>query len=74
VSVTSKVFGTCAGVTDAIESYSGGSGLQYLGNGTWQFNWKTEKKWAGSCREVVVNLADGTSQGRGYVAAQFTFK
>ena len=74
VSVTSTIFGSCSGVSDTIESYSGGSGLQYLGNGNWQFNWKTQKTWSGSCREVVLNLADGTPGGRGYVAARFSFK
>lgn len=74
VSVTSTIFGSCSGVSDTIESYSGGSGLQYLGNGNWQFNWRTQKAWSGSCREVVLNLADGTPGGRGYVAARFSFK
>jgi len=33
------------GSADAIETYAGSiaSGLQYLGNGIWQFNWKTPK-------------------------------
>jgi hypothetical protein len=55
--------------TDAIETYSGGSGLQYLGDGIWQFNWKTPKAYAGQCRAMSLNLADGTS----YIA-QFWFR
>ena len=47
----------------------GASGLQYLGNGNWQFNWKTSKSYAGSCRTIHLNLNDGTSH-----LANFTFK
>jgi hypothetical protein len=57
------------GPADAIETYAGGSGLQYLGDGNWQFNWKTPKSYAGICRQVSVNLADGSSY-----TAEFIFK
>jgi len=41
--------------TDSVpEDYSGNSGLQYLGNGNWQFNWKTLKTYAGQCRVARV--------------------
>jgi len=33
--------------------------LQYLGDGTWQFNWKTPKNYAGQCRTLSLNLKDG---------------
>jgi len=58
---------------DDIETYTGNSGLQYLGNGNWQFNWKTPKTYAGSCRVISLNLSDGsgTSLGR---TATFQFK
>jgi len=61
VSVTSTT-STCspAQATDDVEAYSGGSGLQYLGDGVWQFNWKTAKSYAGQCRTLKLNLADGT--------------
>ena len=53
------------GVTDAIEEVaSGNSSLQYLGDGYWQFNWKTPKTYllpAQQCRVVMVNLSDGIS-------------
>jgi hypothetical protein len=55
---------------DAIETYAGGSGLQYQGNGTWQFNWKTPKTYAGQCRVMRLNLADGVSNR----TAEFRFK
>ena len=55
---------------DAIETYVDSSGLQYLGNGTWQFNWKTPKTYAGQCRVMRLNLADGASNR----TAEFRFK
>lgn len=44
---------------DTIEQYSGNSGLQYLGEGYWQFNWKTPKSYANSCREMYIMLRGG---------------
>ena len=55
---------------DTIETYSGNSGLQYLGNGNWQFNWKTPKSYAGQCRVMRLNLADGITSR----IAEFQFK
>ena len=48
--------------TDGLDQVSAGaSGLQYLGNGTWQFNWKTDKSWADTCRTAVLTLNDGST-------------
>jgi len=70
VSVTSSPSpNTCGGTADAIETYSGQSGLQYLGDGNWQFNWKTPKDYAGQCRTMSLNLSDGTTG-----TAAFVFK
>ena len=62
---------------DAVETYSGSSGLQYLGDGYWQFNWKAPKSYAGNCCIMTLNLADGpgtatagqpvSSSGRGWI-------
>jgi len=41
------------------EQAAGASGLQYLGNGNWQYNWKTSKGYAGTCRMMVLTLRDG---------------
>ncbi|MFC0679596.1 PxKF domain-containing protein [Lysobacter korlensis] len=52
----------CAGglPTDAIEEdASGSSGLQYLGDGYWQFNWKTPKTYASTCRGMYVEFQGG---------------
>jgi hypothetical protein len=57
-------------LTDELEAYSAGdSGLQYLGDGHWQFNWKTAKGYAGQCRIMVLKLADGSEH-----TAYFKFK
>src|SRR5205814_2031943 len=73
VSVTSSATpGGCGGSADAIETYAGSTatGLQYLGDGNWQFNWKTPKTYAGQCRTMSLNLKDG-APGR---TAGFIFK
>ena len=55
---------------DVLDEYSAGSsGLQYLGDGYWQFNWKTAKGFAGKCRMMVLELADGSTH-----TASFMFK
>ena len=47
--------------SDAVpEVAAGSSGLQYLGDGNWQFNWKTPKDYANQCRIARVTLKDGT--------------
>ena len=40
----------------ADEVAAGHSGLQYLGDGYWQFNWKTPKQYRGSCRAMYVEF------------------
>jgi hypothetical protein len=56
---------TCGGGdTDTVEETSnpGASSLTYdVGTDTYQYVWKTQKNWAGQCRRLVVELADGTS-------------
>jgi hypothetical protein len=45
---------------DAVEEYAAGaSGLQALGDGYWQFNWKTPKTYADSCRAMYVEFNSG---------------
>jgi hypothetical protein len=69
-SLTSTSRGTCSGAADAVETYSGNSGLQYLGDGFWQYNWKTSKSLAGQCRTMSLNLNDSVTDR----TANFTFK
>ena len=67
--------GACSGLpVDAIETYAGSSGLQYLGDGYWQFNWQTPKAYAGQCRTMKLYLNDGTASGAAYKTASFLFK
>lgn len=63
---------TCATGTsgDQVEEYAAGaSGLQNLGDGYYQFNWKTPAGYASSCKTVRVGLGDGAVH-----TANFTFR
>jgi hypothetical protein len=53
------------------ESDAGGSGLQNLGDGTYQFNWKTPKSYAESCKTMKLDLGEGAGQEH-RAAFQFT--
>ena len=53
-----------------IEQYTGSSGLQYLGDGYWQFNWKTPKTYTGQCRTMYVEFNDGQTSPE----VQFKFR
>jgi predicted outer membrane repeat protein len=48
--------------TDDIETVSaGGSGLTYdAASDTYTYVWKTQKGWAGTCRQLAVRLIDGS--------------
>ncbi len=52
---------------DAIEEYAAGSsGLQNLGDGYYQFNWKTPKSYAKSCKTMKLDLGEGTTHDAGF--------
>lgn len=53
-----------------IEPAPGASGLQYQGNGYWQFNWKTPKAYEGTCRAMFVAFDDKSASP----VAHFQFK
>jgi hypothetical protein len=56
---------------DEIEEYAAGaSGLQYKGDGYWQFNWKTPKTYAGQCRKAYIKFTGGMTSP----LAKFKFK
>jgi hypothetical protein len=48
------------GLPIAVEDAAGASGLQYLGDGYWQYNWKTPKTYASTCRSMYVEFNSGT--------------
>ena len=63
---------SCTGtLQDAVEETvtAGGSSLQYdATSGQYIYVWKSDKAWAGSCRQLQLKFADGTTQ-----AANFSF-
>ncbi len=67
-----KIACDSAAPLDEIEqtAAAGASGLQYdAASDTYSYVWKTDKAWAGSCRQLAVALADGTVH-----TAAFKFK
>jgi hypothetical protein len=63
---TSVGIGCSSGVLDPVEvtiTNPGASQFSYDPvSDVYQFNWKTERQWAGSCRRLLVRLDDGTVQ------------
>lgn len=55
---------------------SGNSGLQYLGNGNWQYNWKTQKGYNqnGGCRKMYITFGDVAAHTIDSPEAIFKFK
>jgi hypothetical protein len=62
VTVTVATLSCSLGTTvDALEEYAAGSsGLQNLGNGYYQFNWKSPSTYANSCKTLKLDLGEGT--------------
>jgi uncharacterized repeat protein (TIGR01451 family) len=60
---------------DVIEEYAAGaSGLQNLGDGYYQFNWKTPTSYAGTCKTTALTFGAGGLAYTEKPAAYFTFK
>lgn len=61
VTVTAESLACVLGTTpDQLEEYAaGGSGLQNLGDGYYQFNWKTPKSYANFCKTLMLDLGEG---------------
>jgi hypothetical protein len=61
---TSAVITCSAGIVDTVEVPVVNPGSSEFTfdplTGLYQFNWKTDKAWAGSCRRLFVRLDDGT--------------
>jgi ABC-type transport system substrate-binding protein len=58
--------------SDAVEETTGsaGGGLSFdSATGTYQYNWKTSKSWAGTCRRLTIGLREGSR-----LQALFKFK
>ncbi|KGQ20841.1 Hyalin [Lysobacter dokdonensis DS-58] len=58
-------------VQDVVEETvtAGNSSLSYSADGQYNYVWKTDKAWAGTCRQLQLKFADGTTQ-----TAHFIFK
>jgi hypothetical protein len=71
VTVTAVALACALGTTiDLLEEYAtGSSGLQNLGGGFYQFNWKTPTSYAKSCKTMKLDLGEGTPR-----TALFQFK
>ncbi|HYN87315.1 MAG TPA: family 43 glycosylhydrolase, partial [Ardenticatenaceae bacterium] len=65
VTVTAVSRACGADTVASIEEYAAGeSVLQNLGDGYYQYNWKTPKAFAGSCRTLKLDLGEGAGQER----------
>jgi photosystem II stability/assembly factor-like uncharacterized protein len=66
VVVTAETLTCPLGTTpDQVEEYAtGNSGLQNQGNGYYQFNWKTPKTYANSCKTMKLDLGEGPGMER----------
>jgi hypothetical protein len=60
---------------DPLEEYAtGGSSLQNVGGGVYQLNWDTAKAYAGSCRQLRLDLGERNPDGTPfYRTAEFRF-
>jgi hypothetical protein len=61
----SKKIASTGGPTDAVEVTlnAGNSSLSYDSKtGVYTYIWKTDKAWAGTCRQLVLRLGDGTER------------
>jgi hypothetical protein len=75
VAVTSNVTGAGAQPTDQQEPFAGRSALQYLGDGYYQFNWRTAKAYANTTRFVSVTVSQsGASFEPNTITARFDFR
>jgi hypothetical protein len=52
---------TAEGVDQVEETAVAGSGLQNLGDGYYQLNWKTAKSYAATCKTVQLDLGHGVT-------------
>ncbi len=64
VLVTATTLVCQLGTTDNQPTESAAGGLQNLGNGYYQFNWKTPKTYARSCKTLKLDLFEGPGMER----------
>jgi hypothetical protein len=66
--ITAALTAVAVGPSDAIETLGTGTGLQYLGNGYWLYNWKTPTSYKGQSRTLALRAGGATA------TAKFQFK
>ena len=66
VKVTVETLPCSLGETDNLpeESAAGASGLQNMGDGYYQFNWKVPKSYTNSCKTSMLDLGEGPGMER----------
>jgi hypothetical protein len=76
VTIQAKDQSCSLGVTpDQLEEYAAGSaGRQNLGNGNYQFNWKTPSTYTGSCKSIMLVFGAGAVSYVDGPYAFFSFK
>jgi hypothetical protein len=78
VAVAVKAVGlNCASsaIIDQIETYAAGSsGLQNLGNGNYQYNWKTLTSYLNTCKSIALVFGAGGESYTETPSAFFTFR
>jgi len=62
IKVTSLSCAAGTTVDQLEETAAGASGLQNLGNGYYQLNWKTPTSYAGSCKTLHLDLREGVTR------------
>jgi hypothetical protein len=55
------------------EVAAGASGLQNLGNGNYQLNWKSPTSYASSCKRLRLDLSEGNTTSPIHHTADFKF-
>lgn len=74
VAVTSALATSNVATEDAIETYTGNSGLQYLGDGYYQWNWATLSGYVNQTRRLTLSInAAGYSFSQAQLQADFRF-
>jgi Tol biopolymer transport system component len=62
---SAKMACSAGGAVDALEEYASTPGSNTLSydstSGLYGYNWKTEKSWAGTCRQFTVKTVDGST-------------
>jgi hypothetical protein len=62
ISVVGISCGASTTIDQLEETTAGGSGLQNLGDGNYQLNWRSPSSYADSCKRLRLNLGEGSQR------------